>query len=203
MLRRELARAALVDGDRGNVQRVQCAVDEHDPCAFLDEPRVVVVVAAQVRHLAGDEDHPVGAAVEQHVHVVDLAKRRRRRVAEDRGEARLGRALFHRLRERGEDRVLEIRDEQTDDAGRGTSPRRHVEQFPHRPLDAVAGFRANAVEPAHDAGCGSHADPGVLGDISQGRHGFRPCVTDLQDVSKETPGRMTRLRLLTRSLGRI
>ena len=41
-----------------------------------DELRVVAVVAAQVRHLGGDEDHPLDAPVEQHVDVVDLAEGR-------------------------------------------------------------------------------------------------------------------------------
>ena len=189
MLRCELARAALVDGDGGNVQRVERAVDEDDACAFLDEPRVVVVVAARVRHLAGDEDHPVGATVEQHVHVVDLAERRRRRVAEDRREAGLGRALFHRLGERGEDRVLEIRDEQPDHPGRRASPRRDVEQLAHRALDAVARLRSDTVEAVTTREAVATLTPACWA-TSRKEAMFRLCVTDLQDASKLLAGKI-------------
>src|SRR5919204_6491947 len=59
MLRRELAGVALVDADGRHGERIQSAVDEHDARTFLDEACVVSVVAAHVRHLARDEDHPV------------------------------------------------------------------------------------------------------------------------------------------------
>jgi hypothetical protein len=99
VLRRKLARVLLVDADRRHVERVQRTVDEHDLRALVDEPRVVVVVTAQIRHLARDEDHSVDLAVEQHVHVIHLAKGCRGRRAQDRCEPRLGRALLDRLRE--------------------------------------------------------------------------------------------------------
>jgi hypothetical protein len=81
VLRRQLAGVLLVDSDRGHVERVQRAVHEHDLRTLPDQPCVVVVVPAQVRHLARDEDHSVDLAVEEHVHVVDLAERRRGRRA--------------------------------------------------------------------------------------------------------------------------
>ena len=48
---------------------------------------VVAVLAADVGDLGGDEQHRLDPALEQHVDVADLAHRRARGVAEDRGEA--------------------------------------------------------------------------------------------------------------------
>src|SRR5581483_4429511 len=59
VLRRDLAGGALVDADRGDVEGMDRAVDEDDPGALVRELQVMAVLAAQVRHLAADEDHPL------------------------------------------------------------------------------------------------------------------------------------------------
>ena len=87
MLRRQLGGRALVYTDRGDVESVQRAVDEDDPGSFREEAGVVVVLAAQVGHLARDEDHPLHLPVEQHVHVLDLAESGALGRAEDGGVA--------------------------------------------------------------------------------------------------------------------
>ena len=170
MLRRDLAGRALVDPDRRDVERVHRAVHEDDARALGDEMRVVAVVAAQVRHLAGDEDHPLDAAVEQHVHVVDLAEGGARRVAEDRGEAARCGARLDRLRERREDRVRELGDEHADQARHVAPARRDVEELSHRALDAVPGLRPHREAAVGDPRGGGDADPCPPSDLSQGRH---------------------------------
>ena len=169
MLRRDLAGRALVDADVRDVEHVDGAVDEDDPGALAEQPRVVAVVGAQVGRLAGDEDHPVDAALEEHLHVLGLGDGGPADVAEDRREARLRRLRLHRLGERGEDRVGELGDEQADRAG----PRRagrDVQQVAHRALDALARLGAHARRPRDDARGRGQADACPLGDVAEGRH---------------------------------
>jgi hypothetical protein len=168
--RGDLAGGALVDADRGDVEPVQRAVDEDEPRALRDELRVVAVVAAEVRHLRGDEDHSLHPPVEEHVHVIDLAEGGLARVAEDRGEPVGRRARLDRLGERREDRVRELRDEDADQARLRAAARRHVEEFAHRPFDALPRLRPHRQRTARDPrrGCDAHSRP--VGDIPQGRH---------------------------------
>jgi len=175
VLRRALAGVNLVDADRGNAQVVERTVDEDHPGPLLDEPRVVVVLAAHVRHLAGDEDHSVHLSVEQHVDVVHLPERSRRGRTEDRGEPGFGGPPLDCLGKLGEDRVLEVRKEEADDSGLGPAARRDVEELSHRPLDALARFRANVVQSARNAGGRGDADTGLAGYISKAGH----CVAGL------------------------
>ena len=122
VLGRELARRALVDADVRHVERVDGAVDEDDPRALPEQPRVVAVVGAQVGRLARDEDHPVDAPLEKHLDVLGLGDGRPADVAEDRREAGLRRLRLHRLGERGEDRIDELGDEQPDRARPVSAP---------------------------------------------------------------------------------
>src|SRR5947209_4506146 len=66
VLRRDLAGGPLVDADGGDVEGVDGAVNKDDPRAFVRELEVVAMLAAQIRHLAADEDHSLDATVEQH-----------------------------------------------------------------------------------------------------------------------------------------
>ena len=116
VLRRDAAGRALVDADRRDVEVLRAAVHEHEPRAPLEELRVVRVLPPDVRDLGGDEDHPLDAALEQHAHVVALAAGGAVRVAEDGCEAASRGVHLHRLGERGEDRVRELRHEEPDRA---------------------------------------------------------------------------------------
>ena len=118
VLGRELAGRTFVDPDRRNLERVGGAVHEDDARSFVPEAPVVPVVRAQVGDLARDEDHAVDVSFDQHVHVLRLAERGAGGVAEDRRVAGSGRAVLHRLRESGEDRIVELGHEQPDDAAR-------------------------------------------------------------------------------------
>ena len=170
VLRRNLAGCALVDSDRWDVERVHRAVHEDDARTFGDEVRIVAVVAAQVRHLAGDEDHSFDPAVEEHVDVVDLAKRGARRVAENRGETARGGAGLDRLSEGREDRVRELRHEHADQSRHVAPAGRDVEELTHRALDAVPGLRPHREAAVGDPRGGGDADPCPPSDLSQGRH---------------------------------
>src|SRR5581483_947508 len=66
-LRRHLARCALVNADRRHVEQLYGAVHEYEPGALLRKLCVVGVIAAEIRHLRRDEDHPLDATVEEHV----------------------------------------------------------------------------------------------------------------------------------------
>ena len=148
VLRREPAGGALVDADRGDRERLGAAVHEDEPGTPLEQLPVVRMLAADVGHLGADEEHPLDAALEQHLHVVDLAHRRAGRVAEDRGEAGAGRVRLHRLGERGEDGVRELGHEEPDRARRLGPSGGHVEELAHGPLDPLAGLRAGP-PPSH------------------------------------------------------
>ena len=52
VLGRDLAGGPFVDADRGDVELVECAVHEYELRSLAQQPLVVAVVAAQVRHLA-------------------------------------------------------------------------------------------------------------------------------------------------------
>ena len=199
MLRRQLGGRALVYAHRGDVEPVQRAVDEDDPRSFREQAGVVVVLAAQVGHLAGDEDHSVHVAVEQHVHVLDLAESGALGRAEDRGVAAVRRARLQRLRDRREDRVLEVRKKQSDHARRGYPSRRDVQQLAHRALDPVPRVVLDGDRAAGDAGSRRHADAGMPGYISERGHVTYLCNTfsgrPPGDLGKNTVEFYRKLRL--------
>ena len=134
---------ALVDADRRDLERGRGAVDEHEPRSLFSQAGVVPVVGAHVGDLARDEDHPFDPPLHQLVDVFRLTERRSRGVAEDGRVAGAGGLLLHRERERGEDRVAELRNEQADDPARGRLSR-HVQELAHSTLDALPGRRADA-----------------------------------------------------------
>ena len=115
-------RALVYTRSMGMSSVFSAAVDEDDPRSFREEAAVVVVLAAQVGHLAGDEDHSVHVAVEEHVHVLDLAESGALGRAQDRGVAAVRRAGLERLGDRGEDRVFEVRQQQSDQPVAGIRP---------------------------------------------------------------------------------
>ena len=167
VLGREAPGGALVDADRGDGERLGAAVHEDEPRAPVEQLPVVRMLAADIGHLGADEEHPVDPALEQHLHVVDLAHRRAGGVAEDRGEAGAGRVGLHRLRERGEDRVRELGHEQADRTRRLGAAGGHVEELAHRALDALAGLRAHRRGAADDPGGGGDANSRPLRDVSK------------------------------------
>ena len=190
MLRRDLAGGALVDTDRGHVERVDRAVDENDPRPLVRQLQVVAVLAAQVRHLAADEDHPLDPAVEQHVHVVDLAERCLAGVAEDRSEAVGSGSRLDRLCEGREDRVGQLRDEDADEPGFRPTAERDVEQLAHRPFDALAGSRGDRKAAIGDARGRRDTDPGPPGYFAEARYvpivcnKFQPRMQDICAASR-------------------
>ncbi len=151
VLGRDPAGRALVHADRGDVEVLGAAVHEHEPRSTLEELRVVRVPPADVRDLGRDEEHPLDTALEEHAHVVALAPGRAVRVAEDRREPAARCMHLHRLGERGEDRVREVRDEEPDRSRRLDAPRRDVEELAHRPLDALLRLRSHGGRAARDA----------------------------------------------------
>ena len=131
-----------------------------------EELHVVEVLPAHVGDLRADEDHALDTALEEHVDVVDLAHRGAGRVAEDRREAGSGRARLHRLGERREHRVAELRHEQPDRTARLDTARGDVEEVADRPLDSVSRRRADGGGAADHARGGRDANSGAVGDVS-------------------------------------
>ena len=167
VLGREAPRGSLVDADRGDGKRLGAAVHEDEPRTPVEQLPVVRMLAADVGHLGADEEHPLDPALEQHLHVVDLAHRRAGGVAEDRGVAGAGRVRLHRLCERGEDRVRELGHEQPDRTRSLGAAGGHVEELTHGALDPLTGLRAHAGRAADDPRCGGDANSGSLCDVSK------------------------------------
>ena len=166
VLRRQLGSRAFVHAHGGDVEAVQRAVDEEDLGSIGKQTGVVVRLAAQVGHLAGDEDHPVHLAIEQHVDELHLAEGGALGGAEDRGVPAVRGARLQRLRDRRKDRVLEVRQEQSDHARRGYSSRRDVEQLAHRALDPLTRVVLDGDGAAGNARSRRDADAGMPGYFS-------------------------------------
>ena len=161
----------LVDRDAGDVEPLERTVHEDELRTLVQQPGVVLVLAAEMRHLAGDEDHPVDAPVEQHVDVVGLPERCSAGVAENRRQPGLRGPRLHRLGQRREDRVGELGDEQADRSRRRAPARGDVEQVAHRVFDAGSGLRAHAVDAARDARSRREAHTREGGDFTKRCHG--------------------------------
>ena len=166
VLRRELPRGTLVDPDGRHLERLARAVHGDEPGALLTEPDVVPMIRAQVGQLARDEDHPVDPPLEQHVHVLRFPDGGAGGVAQDRRIPRLRGAVLHRLRERREDGVAELGDEEPDHAGR-VGLARHVEELAHGALDALACLGPNARGAARDTRGRGDTNSGLLCDVSK------------------------------------
>ena len=170
VLGREPPGGALVDAHRGDVELRRAAVHEHEPRALAQQAPVVGVVGAQVGDLARDEDHPVDAALEQHVHVVRLARRRaavlQRIVASPAAVARRSISCASAgkigLPSSGTSRPIA--------PVAAVAPRRDVEQLAHRPLDALPGLGPDGRRAARHARGGGEADTCVVSDVAKVRH---------------------------------
>ena len=170
MLGRDPPGSALVHTDGGHVELLGATVHEHEPRTALEELRVVGVPPADVRDLGRDEEHPLDTTLEQHPHVIALPPGGAVRVAEDRRESAAGGMHLHRLGQRGEDRVREVRDEEADRGGRLDAARRHVQEVAHRPLDALLRLGPHRGRAAHDTRGRRQANPGSVGDVSKTGH---------------------------------
>ena len=104
----------VVDRYPGEPDVIDGRVDEYGRQAALLEPAIVLVLGVGLRIESAGEQHAGDVLVEQHVDVVALAHPIGRPRAKHRGESALGEVARRHLGERREDRVLQLRQDQTD-----------------------------------------------------------------------------------------
>ena len=113
---RLLHRDGVVGRHAREVEMVGRSVHEDDRQPQLEQARVVLVRRIGLGVLTSREDHPRDLPLEQHLDVLGLRHAPRPR-AQHRVEAALRQRPGHDLSECGEDRVLQLRDDQADHAG--------------------------------------------------------------------------------------
>jgi hypothetical protein len=164
-----------LDGDRvvgrhrreRQVRHGRADEDGRDP--QLGEPQVVVVRRVLLRVLATDEDHAGDLLLQEQLDVVRLGDAAGALRAEHRGVAVLGEPAADELAEGGEDRVLQLGQEQADQAG-ALAPQlarslvsEHVERRQHGLTSRVAHAGLLVEHAAHRR----LAHPDLLGHLGE------------------------------------
>lgn len=113
---RLLDRDGVVARDAGETEVLDRRVHEDDGHLALREQPVVLVPGVRLGELAAREDHAGHLLLEQQFHVVRLGDAAVGLGAQDGGEALLGERTADHVRERGKDRVLQLRQDEPDQA---------------------------------------------------------------------------------------
>ncbi len=145
------------------------AVDQHDRQAAVGEAGVAVHPRGGVGVQPGDEDDAADAAIDEQLGELVFRRAAGQLGAEHRRVAVLGQRLLDGLRERGEDRVVQLRRDQTDQPvaalpqpGRAFVAHQ-VERGHHR---LAGGGRDSGLAVEHPAD-GGLAHPGLGGDVGE------------------------------------
>ena len=180
-------RDGVIRRDARKVEVLGCRVDQHDRQAELQEARVVLVRRVGLGVLAAGEDHPGHLPLEEHLHVLRL-RRAAGPGAQDRVEPALRKRPADDLRERREDRVLELGQHEPDHARpphpqmRGPLVADHVESREDGGAGGVGDPRLAVEHAAHRR----LADAGLLGYVCKiSRHAAKLHDKSVQVLSAE------------------
>ena len=142
----QLGGRVLVAGDERRLDALDVAVDHHDRQPAGEQLAVALRVGGGVGVQAGDEDDAADLAVQQHLDVLVLAHAARGLRAQHGRVPLLGQDRLDDLRERGEDRVVQLRHDQPDQAGAALAQagRPFVPQHVQRGQHGLPGLRRHA-----------------------------------------------------------